>query len=165
VCPSSLPALLPEHKDTEIMKKLDPEALAEMQEDFAFNDADGDGRITFEEFCDLLEDLESEASPEEVAARFPRDRYQRQRLDQLRRVRRLVEGAVAGPGLPPYASKPLQERWLNSGGLAGVRDICAATAGSQRRNQPKPAGSVAERRRLRRHDAVRSGRPVTTLVV
>ncbi len=52
------------------MSKLDPEALAEMQEDFAFNDADGDGRITFEEFCDLLEDLEAEVSPEESLLGF-----------------------------------------------------------------------------------------------
>jgi len=41
------------------MERVDPEELAELREDFAYNDANSDGRIDFEEFCRLLDDLEA----------------------------------------------------------------------------------------------------------
>lgn len=52
------------------MTELTDARLAELREDFAYNDADGNGRISFEEFLDLLEDLESGISQEEARVGF-----------------------------------------------------------------------------------------------
>lgn len=52
------------------MTVLDPETLVELREDFDYNDANGDGRIDFEEFCRLLTDLEADMSREECQLGF-----------------------------------------------------------------------------------------------
>lgn len=52
------------------MAKLNTEQLAELREDFAFNDKNEDGRIDFDEFCELLTDLDAEVSPDEALLGF-----------------------------------------------------------------------------------------------
>lgn len=52
------------------MATLNAEQLAEIREDFAFNDVDEDGRINFDEFCELLLDLDAEFSPDECLLGF-----------------------------------------------------------------------------------------------
>ena len=52
------------------MGALSDEELTELREDFAFNDADANGRIDFDEFRGLLEDLEAEMSDEEARIGF-----------------------------------------------------------------------------------------------
>lgn len=52
------------------MATLNAEQLAEIREDFAFNDVDEDGRIDFDEFCDLLTDLDADMSAEECLLGF-----------------------------------------------------------------------------------------------
>lgn len=52
------------------MAKLSKEKLDELREDFAFNDANEDGRITFEEFCEFLTDLDSDIAPDEALMGF-----------------------------------------------------------------------------------------------
>ncbi len=52
------------------MSKINAEQLAEMREDFAFADGDEDGRINFDEFCELLVDLDAELSAEECLLSF-----------------------------------------------------------------------------------------------
>lgn len=39
-----------------------PDALADLRERFADYDADGDGRIMFAEFCELMAELDDELS-------------------------------------------------------------------------------------------------------
>ncbi len=52
------------------MPALTEQQLAELREDFAFSDADGNGRIDFQEFVDLLENLEAGMSGEEARIGF-----------------------------------------------------------------------------------------------
>jgi Ca2+-binding EF-hand superfamily protein len=52
------------------MVALTPEELAELREDFAYNDADGNGRLSFDEFVDLLDDLESGIEDDEARVGF-----------------------------------------------------------------------------------------------
>ncbi len=52
------------------MATLDPEQLAELREDFDFNDDNGDGRLSFDEFAELLEDLEADMSDDEARIGF-----------------------------------------------------------------------------------------------
>jgi Ca2+-binding EF-hand superfamily protein len=49
---------------------LDPEQLAELREDFEFNDSNGDGRIEYDEFRELLEFLEADMSSADVRTGF-----------------------------------------------------------------------------------------------
>lgn len=48
----------------------EPEELEELRESFAYNDRDGDGRMTFAEFRQMLDELEARASPEEARIGF-----------------------------------------------------------------------------------------------
>ena len=52
------------------MAQLDDEALTELREDFAFNDANADGRLNFEEFVQLLENLDAGMSYDEARIGF-----------------------------------------------------------------------------------------------
>jgi len=52
------------------MTKLSPEELQEIRETFEFNDRNGDGRISFEEFVALLADLNGDMSREECQLGF-----------------------------------------------------------------------------------------------
>jgi Ca2+-binding EF-hand superfamily protein len=52
------------------MGELGPEARAELQGRFAQYDADGDGRIGFDEFCELLGDLDEDLSRDECLLAF-----------------------------------------------------------------------------------------------
>ncbi len=52
------------------MGALSDQELIELREDFAFNDADGNGRIDFDEFRGLLQDLEAGMSDEEARIGF-----------------------------------------------------------------------------------------------
>ncbi len=52
------------------MNDLSPEQLDELREDFEFNDANGDGRIEYEEFKELLEFLEADMSNGEIRTGF-----------------------------------------------------------------------------------------------
>ncbi|MBX3696117.1 MAG: EF-hand domain-containing protein [Steroidobacteraceae bacterium] len=47
-----------------------PDALADLRERFADYDADGDGRIMFAEFCELMAELDDELSREECQLAF-----------------------------------------------------------------------------------------------
>jgi Ca2+-binding EF-hand superfamily protein len=49
---------------------LSEQELAELREDFAFSDADANGRIDFHEFVGLLEDLEAGMSDTEARIGF-----------------------------------------------------------------------------------------------
>jgi Ca2+-binding EF-hand superfamily protein len=49
---------------------LSPEQIDELREDFEFNDANGDGRIEYEEFKELLEFLDADMSNNEVHTGF-----------------------------------------------------------------------------------------------
>jgi len=49
---------------------LSEEQLAELREDFEFNDRNGDGRIEYEEFRELLEFLEADMSSSDVRTGF-----------------------------------------------------------------------------------------------
>jgi calmodulin len=52
------------------MARISKEQLDELREDFAFNDGNEDGRIDFDEFCELLTDLDAEVSPDEALLGF-----------------------------------------------------------------------------------------------
>lgn len=52
------------------MPALTEQQLAELREDFAFNDADANGRIDLDEFLDLLDHLEAGMSGEEARIGF-----------------------------------------------------------------------------------------------
>jgi len=49
---------------------LTEEQLGELREDFAYNDQDANGRLSFDEFRTLLEDLEAGISEEEARIGF-----------------------------------------------------------------------------------------------
>lgn len=52
------------------MTELSPDQLDELREDFEFNDSNGDGRIEFDEFRELLEFLEADMSNNEARTGF-----------------------------------------------------------------------------------------------
>jgi len=52
------------------MDVLTREQLDELREDFDFNDANGDGRIQFQEFVALLDGLEADVSEDEAMVGF-----------------------------------------------------------------------------------------------
>jgi Ca2+-binding EF-hand superfamily protein len=52
------------------MDVLSQEQLDELREDFDFNDANGDGRIQFQEFVALLDGLEADVSEDEAVVGF-----------------------------------------------------------------------------------------------
>lgn len=52
------------------MADLPRDRIAELREDFGFNDANGDGRIEYAEFVALLEDLEADMSEAEARLGF-----------------------------------------------------------------------------------------------
>jgi calmodulin/calcium-binding protein CML/plastin-2 len=52
------------------MSLLDPRKLAELRETFDYNDTDKDGRIDFDEFVALLDDLEADMSLPECQLGF-----------------------------------------------------------------------------------------------
>jgi Ca2+-binding EF-hand superfamily protein len=49
---------------------LSADELRDLQDAFAYNDVDGDGRISFEEFESLLDELGAETSPREAHQGF-----------------------------------------------------------------------------------------------
>ncbi len=52
------------------MTELSEEQLDELREDFDFNDTNGDGRIEYEEFKELMEFLEAEMSNNDIRTGF-----------------------------------------------------------------------------------------------
>ena len=52
------------------MRTLTPEQLAELREDFDYNDANGDGRLSYDEFAELLQDLEAGMAEAEARLGF-----------------------------------------------------------------------------------------------
>ena len=52
------------------MTELSEEQLDELREDFDFNDANGDGRIEYEEFKELMEFLEADMSNTDIRTGF-----------------------------------------------------------------------------------------------
>ena len=52
------------------MDVLSQEQLDELREDFDFTDANGDGRIQFQEFVALLDGLEADVSEDEALVGF-----------------------------------------------------------------------------------------------
>ena len=49
---------------------LEPDDIDELRESFTYNDFDEDGRITLDEFLEMLEQLEAQVSPEEARVGF-----------------------------------------------------------------------------------------------
>lgn len=49
---------------------LTPEQLEDLEETFAYNDRDDDGKIVLEEFIEMLDELEAEMSVEEARIGF-----------------------------------------------------------------------------------------------
>lgn len=52
------------------MSAIGPDALDELRERFREYDADGDGRIAFAEFCQLMAELDDDLSKEECQLAF-----------------------------------------------------------------------------------------------
>lgn len=49
---------------------VEPEEIEELRESFRYNDFDEDGRITFDEFVEMLEQLEARVAVEEARVGF-----------------------------------------------------------------------------------------------
>ena len=47
-----------------------PEELAELEENFQYNDLDNDGSIGFDEFLNMLNNMEAQISPDEARIGF-----------------------------------------------------------------------------------------------
>jgi Ca2+-binding EF-hand superfamily protein len=71
--------------------ELSEEQLDELREDFDFNDSNGDGRIEYEEFKELMEFLEAEMSNNDIRTGFAEIDTRSRRRDRVRRVRSVVD--------------------------------------------------------------------------
>lgn len=52
------------------MPELTSEQLAELREDFSYNDANNDGRLSYDEFAELLQDLDAGMTENEARLGF-----------------------------------------------------------------------------------------------